>query len=238
MYAIILAGGKGERLRPLTADRPKPMVEILGVPVLEYQIRWLKKHGVTGIVISCGYKHEVIQDYFGDGQDWGLQIDYAIEEEPLGRGGGIKNALSKVRVKDPSEEVIATNGDILASFDLSEVVEAHRRAEAMATVVVVPLVSPYGVVDLDESGWIRGFREKPQLPYWINGGIYVLSRKIYDLLPDRGDHEDTTFPRLAQEGKLLAYKCRGYWRAIDTMKDLTEAKKELEERMLKAFLGA
>ena len=237
MYAIILAGGKGERLRPLTEDRPKPMVEVLGIPILEYQVRWLCLYDIKGIVIACGYKHEVIQEYFEDGGKWGIKIDYTIETQPLGRGGGIKQALSKVRVRDPSDIVIATNGDIITSFDLDKAIESHTASGALVSVVVVPLISPYGIVDMDEAGKIQGFREKPELPYWINGGIYVLSKGVYDLLPDRGDHEDSTFPRLAQEGRLNAFKCIGYWRAVDTAKDLTEANKDMQERMLQEFLG-
>lgn len=236
MYAIILAGGKGERLWPLTEDRPKPMVEVLGIPILEYQVRWLRLYDIKGIVIACGYKHEVIQDYFGEGEPWGIKIDYAIETQPLGRGGGIKQALSKVRVKDSSNIVIATNGDIITRFDLNEAIQSHTASDALVSVVVVPLISPYGVVDMDEEGKIQGFREKPKLPYWINGGIYVFSKGVYDLLPDRGDHEDSTFPQLAQEGRLNALKSTGYWRTIDTIKDLTEAKKDMQERMLQGFL--
>ena len=237
MYAIILAGGKGERLRPLTEDRPKPMVEVLGMPVLEYQIRWLQLSGIAGVVISCGYRHEVIEEYFGEGEKWGLEIGYAIEAKPLGRGGGIKQALAKVRVRDKSGLVVVTNGDIITRFELQKAIESHNASGAMATVVVVPLISPYGIVDLDESGSIQGFREKPELPYWINGGVYIFSKGIYDLLPDKGDHEDTTFPQLAREGRLNAFKCREYWRAIDTSKDLSEAKKDLEEQVIRAFLG-
>jgi NDP-sugar pyrophosphorylase family protein len=237
MYAIILAGGKGERLRPLTEDRPKPMVEVLGMPVLEYQIRWLKLSGVKGVVISCGYRHEVIEEYFGKGEKWGLDISYAVETEPLGRGGGIKQGLAKVRLRDKSGLVVVTNGDIITRLDLQKTIESHNVSGGMATVVVVPLISPYGIVDLDESGSIQGFREKPELPYWINGGVYIFSKGIYDLLPDKGDHEDTTFPQLAGEGRLNAFQCREYWRAIDTSKDLSEAKKDLEEQMIRAFLG-
>ncbi|MFH1008559.1 MAG: nucleotidyltransferase family protein [Candidatus Latescibacterota bacterium] len=237
MYAVILAGGKGERLRPMTEDRPKPMVEVMGMPVLEYQIRWLKLSGMKGAVISCGYRHEVIEDYFGKGERWGLDISYAVETEPLGRGGGIKQALSKVRLRDESGLVVVTNGDIITRINLRKTIESHSASGAMATIVLVPLISPYGVVDLGENGCIHGFREKPELPYWINGGVYVFSEGIHDLLPDKGDHEDTTFPRLAREGLLNGFVSRDYWRAIDTSKDLSEAKKDLEKQMIRAFLG-
>lgn len=234
MDAIILAGGKGERLRPFTEGRPKPMVEVLGIPILGYQIQWLQTQGITHIVLSCGYRYEVIQEYFGDGARWGVPIDYCIETEPLGRGGGIRKALAQLG--DQSDLVIATNGDIITNFALSPVIAQHRASGALATIVLVPFVSPYGIVEVDDDRVI-GFQEKPELPYWINGGVYVLSQQIYDHLPAQGDHEETTFPRLAAEGKLGAYKSRAYWRAVDTVKDLAEVNRELEKRLIMSFLG-
>lgn len=220
MQAIVLAGGKGERLRPFTADRPKAMVEVHGVPLLAYQLRWLREQGVDQVVIACGYRHEVLRDYFGDGASWGLQIEYSIEEHPLGRGGALKEAFGAL---DPSITLcVATNGDVITDLSLGPVVRAHQQGQAAATVVVTPFRSPYGIVEIDESNRVRGFREKPELPFWINAGVYVLSRTILPLLPERGDHEDTTFPRLAAEGRLAAYPSRAFWRGVDTVKDLEE----------------
>lgn len=234
MHAIILAGGKGERLRPFTADRPKPMVEVLGVPILAYQVQWLQAQGVTDITISCGYRYEVIADYFGDGARWGVRITYAVEEEPLGRGGGIKHAWRQAR--PTSDVIIATNGDIITNLDLGAVLAQHRAAGVLATLVLVPFVSPYGIVEVDEQDRVRGFREKPELPYWINAGIYVLSRELLSAFPDKGDHETATFPDLARRGLLGAYRSRAYWRAVDTVKDHSEVTRELEKRLLSAVL--
>lgn len=235
MHAIILAGGKGERLRPFTEDRPKPMVEVLGVPILAYQVQWLQTQGVSDVTISCGYRQEVIASYFGDGARWGLRIAYAVEDEPLGRGGGIKHAW---RMAQPTGDVvIATNGDIITNLDLGPVIAQHRTSGVLATLVLAPFVSPYGIVEVDEHNRVRGFREKPELPYWINGGIYVFSREVFDELPNRGDHETTTFPDLARRELLGAYCSRAYWRAVDTAKDLSEVSRELEQRLLTAFLA-
>lgn len=220
MQAIVLAGGKGERLRPFTADRPKAMVEVHGVPLLGYQLRWLRAQGIQEVVIACGYRHEALQAYFGDGASWDLDITYSIEEEPLGRGGALRRAFSAL---GPTVALcVATNGDIVTDLPLAPVLEAHQRGQAAATVVVTPFRSPYGIVEVDESDRVQGFREKPELPYWINAGIYVLSRSILPLLPERGDHEVTTFPRLAEEGRLAAYRSRAFWRGVDTVKDLEE----------------
>jgi NDP-sugar pyrophosphorylase family protein len=223
-YAIILAGGKGERLRPLTNDRPKPMVEIAGKPILGYQIDSLRSAGVTDIVISCGYKHDIIEEYFGDGHDFGLNISYTIEEAPLGRGGGIKAAMKKL----PSNwtETLVLNGDILCKINFKDFFDTHLKAEATVTDLVVPLRSPYGIVDFNDKNQVLGFREKPILPFWINGGIYVFSREIEPLLPEVGDHETETFPTLPKE-KFVVYKSEDYWRGVDTVKDKTEAEKEV-----------
>ncbi len=233
MQAIILAGGKGERLRPYTQDRPKPMVEILGIPILGYQIQWLRVHGITDIIVACGYRHEVIQDYFGDGTKWGVRIRYSIEEEPLGRGGALKQAMSLLE----GDVCVATNGDVITNVRIRSVLTQHRESKNLATIVLTPFVSPYGIVEVTEENKIVAFHEKPELPYWINTGIYVLNREIRDLLPDVGDHETTTFPRLAEEGRLGGFRSRAYWRGVDTMKDLAEATKDLEERLLSAFLA-
>jgi len=235
LQAIILAGGKGERPRPLTDDRPKPMVPILGLPILEYQVRWLATQGVGRVVFSCGYRHEVIRDYFGDGGRFGVDVRYAVEEAPLGRGGGIKRAWAELAPGDGP--VVATNGDVVTSFDLGAMLRAHRQAAARASMLVVPYVSQYGVVDLDAAGRVHGFRSEPVLPYWVNGGVYVLEPGVRALLPDRGDHEASTFPQLAQAGELLAFKSEAFWRAVDTVKDLSVVTDYLSRQLLAAFVA-
>lgn len=229
MYAIVLAGGKGERLRPFTEDRPKAMVEIMGVPILGYQIHWLQTQGITDLIIASGYRHEVIESYFGDGQRLGVRITHAIEDEPLGRGGGLRAALGHV---PPGEDVvIATNGDVITNFALAPLLAAHRAGHAVATVVLTPFVSPYGIVELDDHDRVTRFREKPELPYWINAGVYALSPSVRGLLPAQGDHETTTFPELARDGRLGAYRSRAYWRGVDTIKDVNEVAAEFQRRL-------
>ncbi len=232
MRAIVLAGGKGERLRPYTTDRPKPMVEIHGRPILAYQLSWLQRHGVGEIVISCGYRCEVIREYFGDGSAYGLRIRYAVEETPLGRGGGIKAAFALLDPSAGDEPIVGTNGDILTDLDLSAMVAEHRRRGVVATLYLAQLRSPYGIVELDDGRLVRAFREKPELPYWVNGGLYVFSPAIRPALPDLGDIEELTFPQLAAAGQLAGHPARAYWRPVDTVKDLTEVQHELEAQPL------
>ena len=224
MHALIIAGGEGQRLRPLTDDRPKGMVAIAGKPILQHQIEWLRDNGVVHAVMACGYRHEAILEHFGDGSEFGMSIDYSIEETPLGRGGALKQAYRHV----PPDElfVIATNGDNLNSQPLAPMVRQHKRTKAVATLLLTQLRSPYGIAR-QHGKRITGFTEKPLLPHWLNAGVYVLNREFLEACPEVGDHEDRLFPELSAAGKLYAFRSKSYWRAIDTVKDLQEAEKEL-----------
>ena len=224
MFAIILAGGKGERLQPLTSDRPKSMVPLLGRPILEYQIEWLREGGVTEIVIACGHLCKVIQRHFKDGRRWGVRISYSVEDEPLGRGGALKLAYRQVPLDE--SYVVATNGDNVITQPLAPMIRQHQRTDAVATVLLTQLRSPYGIVK-QRGKLIIGFREKPLLSHWLNAGVYVLAREFFAGLPDIGDHEDELFPRLADEGRLFGFRSRAYWKGIDTVKDLHEAEAQL-----------
>jgi len=228
VYALIIAGGEGERLRPLTDDRPKNMVPVAGRPIVEHQLEWLRENGVTHAVFLCGYKADVLQAHVGDGSSFGVGVQYSVETEPLGRGGALK--LGFALVPEGEEPIVAINGDILTDQTLAEMIESHEARAAVASVMLTPLKSPYGVVDVEEDGRITSFREKPVLPYWINAGIYVLSRSFFARLPEVGDHETETFPALAAEGKLFGFKSEAYWRPVDSIKDVSEAERELAVR--------
>jgi NDP-sugar pyrophosphorylase family protein len=230
MYALILAGGKGERLRPLTDSVPKPMVPVRDKPILLHQIEWLKQVGVTDVVFLVGYRWQTIQDYFQDGKEFGVRAHYSIEDSPLGRGGAIRQGFSQVPEEEDS--VLVLNGDIITAEMPKAVLDCYRQKKAadpsqMATIMVVPMVSPYGLVDTDDQDDVVEFREKVELPYWINAGIYVFDRRIAPQLPELGDHETSTFPQLAQAGKISAFKSRAYWRSVDSFKDLREAEEYL-----------
>lgn len=224
--AIILAGGKGERLRPYTNDRPKPMVEIAGRPILEYQILQLKGSGIKEVVFACSYQRDVLMNFVGDGSKYNLKVRYSIEEQPLGRGGGIKQAMKQL--KEDWENVFVANGDNLWRINLDKLFKNHQEENAYATIVVVPLKSPYGIVEFDNEQHVLGFREKPILPHWVNAGVYVFSKEIMQLLPDVGDHETETFPKLSKS-KFFVFQSKDYWRGVDTVKDLNEAEKEAKE---------
>ena len=233
MYALILAGGKGERLRPLTDTVPKPMVAVNGRPILSHQVCWLRPAGVTDVVFLIGYLGDAVSDYFGDGSSHGIRAHYSREDRPLGRGGALKQGLA--RLPDTGEPVFATNGDVLTEADPRCLLADYRRRAAAdprhcATILTAPMTSPYGIVDTNADGTVLGFHEKAPLPYTINGGVYVLNPTIAPLLPDVGDHETTTFPALAPAGRMSAVATRRFWRSVDTLKDLHEAETHLAQR--------
>jgi NDP-sugar pyrophosphorylase family protein len=211
------------------------MVPIMGLPLLSYHLRWLKAFGIKQVIICCGYKSDVIQQYFGDGEKLDLQIVYSIEQQPLGRGGAIKAALKLVT--DQSGPVLAMNGDLMTNLRIEDFYAFHTAHGALASVVTVPLKSPYGITEFEEDNTITAFREKPELPFWVNAGIYMFEPRIAALLPDTGDHETTTFPVLAAQRQLKAFKTRSYWRTIDTVKDLAELQSEMENFFVTSFLS-
>lgn len=202
------------------------MVEVAGRPILAYQISQLKSAGIRAVVFACSYKKEVLQNHVTSGYPYGIRARFSIEETPLGRGGGIKQAMK--HINGMWQDVVITNGDNLWRIDLIKFIREHQARRALASVVAVPLKSPYGIVDFNKKNQILGFREKPILPYWINAGIYIFSREIEPLLPDNGDHEIETFPKLPKE-RFLVFKSTDYWRGVDTVKDLMEAEKEVGE---------
>ncbi len=233
MYALILAGGKGERLRPLTDSVPKPLAPLDGKPILWYQLEWLKQAGVTNVIFLVGYRWEMVRQYFGDGSNFGIKPIYSVETRPLGRGGAIRVGLA--HVPEEEDNVIVLNGDIITAQAPGLVLEHHIAQKAanpdlLATVMVVPMVSPYGLVELNEASNVVGFREKVELPHWINAGVYVFDRSMGPLLPELGDHEVTTFPELAETGRISAFQSRAFWRSVDSFKDLREAEEYVKQR--------
>ncbi|MDX3235694.1 nucleotidyltransferase family protein [Streptomyces sp. ME03-5709C] len=231
--AVLLAGGQGSRLRPYTDTRPKPMIEIpgTGIPIIGHQLAWLAAEGVTDAVISCGHLAEVLQDWLsGAAADLPLRVTTVVEREPLGRGGGLRYAAASL--PRPQEAWYATNGDIWTRFSLREMAAFHVERAAVATLALARPRIPWGAVETDEFGHVLDFVEAPLSPFLINAGVYVFSPEFTGLLPERGDHERTTFPRLARERRLAGFPLPqgAYWRAIDTAKDLTEAARELAGR--------
>jgi NDP-sugar pyrophosphorylase family protein len=225
VYALTIAGGRGERLKPLTDTLPKAMVPVNGRPLISYQVAWFTRYGVTDVVFLCGYLGEKIRDYFGDGSRFGVRAHYSIEKEPLGRGGAVRQGLDLVPASE--ELVIVTNGDNVTDQSLDELIALHRRKQATGTMMLVPYPSQYGVVEAGNDQLVTAFVEKGALPFWINAGIYVFDRGIQPLLPVRGDHETSTFPELAKQRRLAALKSHAFWMTVDSPKDLREVSDRL-----------
>jgi len=216
--AIILAGGKAERLGDAAGGLPKSLVPIAGRPLAAWQIALLGRAGVERVIVSCGD---------GAGKDFaaallGLGVEVAIAEEPerLGRGGGIRFAAHERR---ESGDVLALNGDELVDVDFASLLEAHRAGGALATITVAQPKSQFGLVDVDDDDVVHGFREGGQVSFWVNCGNYVLSAEAIERFPDRGDHESSTFPELAAERRLRAFRHSGLWLTVNTPKELRTA---------------
>jgi mannose-1-phosphate guanylyltransferase len=218
--AVILAGGEGTRLRPLTLSVPKPVVPVVDRPFLRHQLDLLATVGVTDVVFSVAYRPERVQAVFGDGTSLGRRILYAVEETPLGTGGAVKNAERHL-----DDTTIVFNGDVLTDVDLKAVLRAHRETRAAATIVLTPVPNPaaYGLVEIDATGRILRFIEKPDPSQittdTINAGIYVLETTALALMPPAVNHsiERAFFPALIARGdRLTGFVHRGYWIDIGT----------------------
>jgi NDP-sugar pyrophosphorylase family protein len=206
------------------------MVEINGKPIIGYQVEWMRSEGVTDVVFLCGYKGEMIQQYFGDGSEHGISAHYSFEDSPLGRGGAMKKGLSMVPAD--TENVLVVNGDIITNQPIAPIVELHEKSNAMGTMMLVPYPSQFGVVESNDESVVTQFIEKGRLPFWINAGVYLFDRQIESLLPDIGDHETTTFQELAKQGKLSAYHSEMAWTSIESPKDLSDITDQIRDGRL------
>ncbi|MGH3023918.1 MAG: nucleotidyltransferase family protein [Gaiellaceae bacterium] len=222
MEALILAGGRAERLGEAAGGRPKALVEVGGRPLSAHQVRLLARAGVDRVIVSCSAGQE---EAFAEAlAGLGPEIVAAGESEPLGRGGGIRFAA---RLREEKSDLVVLNGDELLALDVGALLARQRESGAAATVVVARPRSPFGVVALGEDDAVTGFREGGLLSEWVSCGAYVLGEEALAGLPERGDHETTTFPALAERGRLYAYRHEGLWLTVNTPKDLRAADEHL-----------
>lgn len=215
MQAVIMAGGKGTRLRPLTVNIPKPIVPIVDAPMMEHTIKLLKKHGVRDIMVTVSYLGDKIEKFFGDGSRYGVSIIYSHEEEPLGTAGGVK--LLEEQIDDT---FIVMSGDVLTDIDITRLVRTHEENDAMITIALTRVDNPvaYGIVMTDDSGRIQKFLEKPG---WgevfsdlVNTGTYVIEPEVFSYIPNGKEYDFSKdlFPRLLKDGKrLFGYRMKEYW---------------------------
>src|SRR6266576_2093636 len=239
MKAILLAGGKGTRLRPLTIHTPKPIVPIFNRPFLHYQIDRLKQvPEIDEVILSLNYQPRRIEEIFGDGGDSGLAIKYVVEPAPLGTAGAIRYAGESLR-----ESVVVFNGDVLTEVDLGAVIALHRERKAKATIVLTPVDNPtaYGLVETDSRGNVLRFLEKPDAQQitcnTINAGIYVLEPDTFDRIPSDVPYsiERSYFPSLIERSEtFVAYLYKGYWIDIGTTEKYMQVHRDIMDRRFQA----
>ena len=219
MKAIILAGGRGKRLRPITDYVPKPLIPIKNIPIIEWQIKYLKKFGISEVIICSGYKTEMIENYLSN-KKLGIKITFSVENIPLGTGGAIKKAGKKINEKS----FIVINGDIITNIDLKKLL---KKENSMAA---IQLKTKFGILQITDDKIIK-FDEKKEIEnLWMNAGIYHLKKNTLKDLPNKGDIEKTLFPNYAKKEKLFTLKFRNTkWYSIDSFKDMEECTLEVEK---------
>src|SRR3954449_44384 len=239
MKAVIMAGGEGSRLRPLTSRQQKAMMPLANRPMMEHIIRLLKEHGFDDLVVTVAFMANNVRTYFGNGEEFGVRIQYATEETPLGTAGSVRNAMDEL-----DERFLVIAGDVITDIDLSGLVARHDEKNAMASIGLKSMENPleFGIVITREDGSIERFLEKPT---WgqvfsdtINTGIYVLEPRIFDYIPDGRpvDFSSEVFPALLADGKpLYGFSCEGYWEDVGTLEaygkahqDVLDAKVEVD----------
>ena len=219
MKAIILAGGFGKRLKPITDYVPKPLVPIKNIPIIDWQIKYLKKFGVDEVIVSTSYKKDMIENYLKS-KDHNINIKYSHEKSPLGTGGAIKKAGNLIK----DDVFFVMNGDIITNIDLNKMISTPN------SIASIELRTNFGILDVKDDK-ITKFREKKEISdLWMNAGIYFLERKILKNLPFKGDIEKTFFPEFAEKNLLNLIKFKNVkWFSIDSFKDIEESSKEIEK---------
>src|SRR5260221_2944567 len=236
MRAVVMAGGEGTRLRPLTSNQPKPMVPIVGKPCMEHILELLKKHGFDEVIVTLAFLPQAIRSYFGDGDTLGLSVEYSVEETPLGTAGSVRLASGKI-----DDTVLVISGDALCDIDLTALTAFHRERGAAVTIGLKSVENPleFGIVVTDEEGRVERFLEKPS---WgqvfsdtINTGIYVLEPEVLEHVPtDRPyDFAKELFPLLLEMGRpIYGHVCEGYWQDIGNLDQFRQANIDaLQERV-------
>ncbi|MGC8547416.1 MAG: nucleotidyltransferase family protein [Candidatus Micrarchaeia archaeon] len=224
MKAVILVGGYGKRLRPLTDTIPKPLLPVAGKPILDWQLDWLKANGIRSVILLTGYLHDgLIKKARQLCKKKGIEMKYTVEKIPLGTGGALKLAE---KLLENEKEFLLINGDIITNMSIKRLSLGNN----VAAMALVPLRTSYGVAEL-KGDKIIGFKEKPVLKdHWINAGVYLLSNDIFDYVPTKGDLEKTAFAELSWNKLLKGVRLDGvYWRSIDSHKDLEEVSKDLKK---------
>ena len=231
---ILLVGGMGTRLKPLTNQTPKPMLPVAGLPVTERQLLAAKKAGIDTVILATSYLSEVFTPYFGDGSKWGMKLLYAIEDQPLGTGGAIRNAAAIVDFADSNEEFVIFNGDVLSGHNIAAQLDFHRRNQADATLHLIEVADAraFGCVPTDANGRVLDFLEKMEHPVTnaINAGCYIFNSSVISQIPEDTvvSIERETFPKLVKSGRpVFGYNEQSYWLDIGTPAALFQGSRDI-----------
>jgi NDP-sugar pyrophosphorylase family protein len=224
--ALILAGGEALRLRPYTEDIPKAMIKVVDKPLIHWIIDWLKSNNITKIDIGVDYRKEILMDYLKDGKHLGIEIRYNDHHGAEGTGDAFRQAIENLEINDT--DFIAMNGDELTDLPIKSFYNFHREHKPIVSLVTSQAQMPYGVVEAEPDGKIITFKEKPIVDNYVNIGIYIFNKEIKNYLPEKGNIESTTFPKLAEIGKIYSFRYHGFWRTINTIKDLQITEKRLK----------
>ncbi len=241
--AVVMVGGMGTRLRPLTENKPKPMLSVADKPCIWYLMRSLARAGIEEVILACGYKPGMMES-LGDGSDLGIRIVYSYEDEPLGTAGAIKNVESRL-----DEVFVAANGDVFADIDVRKEIETHFEKNATVTIAMTPVENPceFGIARIDDDGRILEFKEKPKpeevFSNLINAGVYIIDKTVLEKVPTNSfyDFSRDLVPVLMNEGKRIqSYPLNGMWMDVGRPHDLLEANLAVAEReySLKRFDSA
>jgi mannose-1-phosphate guanylyltransferase/phosphomannomutase len=231
MKAVIMAGGKGTRLQPLTSNQPKPMIPIVNTPCMEHIVRLLKRYGFEDILVTLEFMPEVIREYFGDGSEWGVKIDYSVEEEPLGTAGSVKYIEDRL-----TERFVVVSGDALTDVDLEKAVALHEERGAEVTLVLKRVDDPseFGIVVVEDDGRVSDFLEKPDeeevFSYTANTGIYIVEPEVLQDIPEGQEYDwsKEQFPKMLEEGRpIYGYVAEGYWEDIGNIEQYMGAQRDV-----------
>jgi len=228
MQAIILAGGRGKRLKPVTDYIPKPLIPLDNIPIIEWQIRYLKKFAIKTIIICTGYKTEQIENYLKIKNNFGIKIIFSKEKNPLGTGGAIKQAARYIKEKS----FFVLNGDVITNIDIKKL---QKKENCIAAII---LKTKFGVMSIKDDKVLKFSEKKLISNLWMNAGLYHLTKNLVKDLPKKGDIEKTTFPNYAKKGKLNHIKFKGaFWHSIDSHKDIEECASDIESKKFIKFVA-
>lgn len=231
MKAVIMAGGKGTRLQPLTSNQPKPMIPIVNTPCMEHIVRLLKRYGFEDILVTLEFMPEVIREYFGDGSEWGVKMSYSVEEEPLGTAGSVKYVEDRL-----TERFVVVSGDALTDVDLEKAVALHEERGAEVTLVLKKVDDPseFGIVVVEDDGRVSDFLEKPDedevFSYTANTGIYIVEPDALRDVPEGKEYDwsKEQFPKMLEEGRpIYGYVMDGYWEDIGNIEQYMGAQRDV-----------